>query len=183
MRRLVATCCAGLAMGAAACGGGDDPEPASPKIAAAAITVRGDRAAALLPGEDGATQLVREDGRWRVDLPSLQSAIAASGDPPAATPAGPSVADSSVKSDARNAVSTIESCAVDRGTYAGCDPSEALGPGSGPVELRNATTDSYEVIARAASGNTYRILRAPGGTFQRLCTTVEATSSCRDGTW
>jgi type IV pilus assembly protein PilA len=81
--------------------------------------------------------------------------------------------DSAAKSDARNAVSHIESCFTDNETYAGC------GPGAGnPATIANADADSYEVTATSASGNTFKIERLAGGTYDRSCVANTLGAGC-----
>jgi hypothetical protein len=147
------------------------------------VTVTGDRAIARIPDDGNGVALVREDGRWRVEL------FGAQGLPGGATPAAPAAPvappaslgtrhDSAAKSDARAAVSSMEACFTDANTYVGCRPTA-----SGPVEVLSATATGYEVVARTDAGGEYRIRRDPTGTFQRVCATPVATTSCQDGTW
>lgn len=163
-------------------------EAATTAALAVDVTVTGDRALARIPNDGNGVALVREDGRWRVELFGAQG-LPANATPPAPAPvpvtpapapaAGPgSRHDSAAKSDARAAVSSMEACFTDANTYAGCRPTA-----SGPVEVLNATATGYEVVARTDSGGEYRIRRDPTGTFQRVCTAPVATSSCQDGTW
>jgi hypothetical protein len=145
-------------------------------IAAAVITVSGDSATAISPGGTGSSHLVREDGRWRVEIFGPRTASAAA-PAPAAPPAVPPASEAASKSAAREAVSNIEACYTAKQTYEGCDA------GVAQVEVRAATADSYEVVARSPAGNQYRIVRGPGGVMQRTCTAAQATSSCSGGTW
>jgi len=90
--------------------------------------------------------------------------------------------DASAKSDARNAVSQVESCFTDAQTYAGCNSS---GPGN-PAVVTLGTVDSYTVTATSASGNKFIIKRIGGtdaataGTYQRTCTITggKANAGC-----
>ena len=70
--------------------------------------------------------------------------------------------DAAAKSDARNAVSQLESCFTDANTYVGCD----AGAGN-PATVANADGDSYAVTATSASGNTFKIERLDTGTYDR----------------
>ena len=149
------------------------------------VTVTGDRALARIPDDGNGVALVREDGRWRVELFGAQG-LPANATPaaPAAPPAPPAAAmgsrhDSAAKSDARAAVSSMEACFTDANTYVGCRPTTA----GGPVEVLNPTATSYEVLARTDAGAEYRIRREPTGMFQRVCAAPVATTSCQDGTW
>jgi type IV pilus assembly protein PilA len=94
--------------------------------------------------------------------------------------------DASAKSDARNAVSQVESCFTDAQTYDGCNS----GPGN-PAVVSLGTTDSYVVTATSASGNKFIIKRngaadtAPG-TYSRTCTVTggKTGAGCPSGlTW
>jgi type IV pilus assembly protein PilA len=82
--------------------------------------------------------------------------------------------DASAKSNARNAVSHMESCFTDNETYAGCTTG---GPGN-PSVISLQTADTYRVTATSKSGNTFTITRAIAGTFSRTCT---ATGSAKAG--
>ena len=154
-------------------------EAATTAALAAEVTVTGDRAVARIPDDGNGVALVREDGRWRVEL------FGAQGLPAGATPAAPTAPplgsrhDSAAKSDARAAVSSMEACFTAANTYVGCRPTTA----GGPVEVLNATATGYEVVARTDAGAEYRIRREPTGMFQRVCATPVATTSCQDGTW
>jgi type IV pilus assembly protein PilA len=73
--------------------------------------------------------------------------------------------DSSAKSDARNAVSQVESCFTDNETYVGC-PTTAT---PHTTVTPNGTT-GYAVVATSKSGNTFTITKT-GTTTTRTCTT------------
>jgi type IV pilus assembly protein PilA len=81
--------------------------------------------------------------------------------------------DASAKSDARNAVSHLESCFTDASTYAGCD----AGPGN-PSTVANADGDTYDVTATSASGNTFKIERLASGSYDRTCVASTAGAGC-----
>jgi type IV pilus assembly protein PilA len=91
--------------------------------------------------------------------------------------------DSSAKSDARNAVSQMESCFTDEQTYAPTAPAVCdAGPGN-PAVVSNPTADTYTVTATSASGNTFIIERIGGngpdaGTYERTCTAVKSGAGC-----
>src|SRR4051812_44478442 len=64
--------------------------------------------------------------------------------------------DSAAKSDARNAISQMESCFVDNQTYTGCDLSNtglSVGTGVGQVQVTVGTpaTQKYTVVAYSKS--------------------------------
>jgi type IV pilus assembly protein PilA len=81
--------------------------------------------------------------------------------------------DAAAKSDARNAVSQLESCFTDANTYAGC----SAGAGN-PSAVTNANADTYEVTATSASGNTFKITRNANGTYSRTCTDTKTGAGC-----
>ena len=75
--------------------------------------------------------------------------------------------DASAKSNARNAVSQIETCFTDSQTYVGCTiPASSglpVGTGQGQVQVSGQGTDSYTVTAYSKSGCNYIITRPSGG--------------------
>ena len=92
--------------------------------------------------------------------------------------------DSSAKSDARNAVSQMESCYTDAETYVGCGaklPAAGL-PASKVVSVAaSETANSYKVTATSKSGNTFSIEKTATGTTDRTCTGTDG--GCNAGTW
>ena len=95
--------------------------------------------------------------------------------------------DASAKSDARNAVSQIESCFVDEQTYANCDKTAApmvdakIGAN---VTFSGLGTDAYVITATSASGNSFVIRKTTGtGVITRSCTTVGSGSCPSSGSW
>jgi type IV pilus assembly protein PilA len=84
--------------------------------------------------------------------------------------------DSSAKSDARNAVSQMESCFTDAQTYVGC----GTGAGNGAVVAGSPVADAsvYKVTATSASGNTFSIERTTTGTYSRTCTATKTGAGC-----
>jgi type IV pilus assembly protein PilA len=95
--------------------------------------------------------------------------------------------DASAKSDARNAVSQIESCFADSQTYVGCDLAGSglnLGTGAGQVTVTAAAVDGYTITAVSKSTNTFNIVKTAGVTT-RTCSTGGSGSggSCSGGTW
>jgi type IV pilus assembly protein PilA len=97
--------------------------------------------------------------------------------------------DASAKSDARNAVSQIESCFADSQTYVGCNLSGSglnLGVGAGQVTVSGQAVDGYTISALSKSTNTFNIVKATGtGVTSRSCTVGASGSggSCSGGTW
>jgi type IV pilus assembly protein PilA len=93
--------------------------------------------------------------------------------------------DAAAKSDARNAVSQVESCFTDEQTYANCTWTGSTGPASmtdaklPSTVVITGTLDSYVVTATSKSGNTFVITKATGtGVITRTCT-AHATGACK----
>jgi type IV pilus assembly protein PilA len=94
--------------------------------------------------------------------------------------------DAAAKSDARNAVSQVESCFTDEQTYANCTWTGTTGPASmtdaklgSNVVITSTAADAYSVVATSKSGNTFTITKATGtGVITRTCTT-HATGACK----
>ncbi len=82
--------------------------------------------------------------------------------------------DSSAKSDARNAVTQLESCYADAQTYVGCDLSNSgltLGTTAGKVDIGTPTVSGYTVTGHSKSGNDFSITKnATTGVLTRACT-------------
>src|SRR2546423_10962254 len=70
--------------------------------------------------------------------------------------------DSSAKSDARNAVSQMESCYTDANTYVGCPSSTTGLPNTVAVTGQSAT--AYVVTATSTSAHTFTITHSHDGT-------------------
>jgi type IV pilus assembly protein PilA len=86
--------------------------------------------------------------------------------------------DSSAKSDARNAVSQMESCFTDSETYVGCPKAADYTAPTGTVISGQTATD-YSVTSTSKSGNTFTIAHA-GNAFTRSCT---GSGGCNGGSW
>ena len=84
--------------------------------------------------------------------------------------------DSSAKSDARNAVSQLESYYTEGNTYTAFDPAD-FGLGSA-VTVANLSDDGFEVTAESKSDNTFTITKNADGTYTRTCTRPETKGSC-----
>lgn len=109
------------------------------------------------------------------------AAPAAPAPPPAAAPGqGRTLAENggAAKSDLRQAVSTIESYAMDNGGYA-----TALGSPGLPATVTIAAVrgDGYSVTASTVDGATFTIDRL-GAEFVRRCTPLQP-AYCETGTW
>jgi type IV pilus assembly protein PilA len=87
--------------------------------------------------------------------------------------------DSSAKSDARNAVTQVESCYADTQNYTNCATQGVLN--SAGLKLIQSTTSgdatTYTIIAKAANNNTFTITKAATGVITRTC------SGCAGNTW
>jgi type IV pilus assembly protein PilA len=102
--------------------------------------------------------------------------------------------DANAKSDARNLVSQIETCATDNGgAYTGCSaPSNTgldLGGGPGQVSavITGANDTGYTVTAKSKSGTNFLITKDPGtGVSARTCS-APGSGGCKDsggsGVW
>ena len=75
--------------------------------------------------------------------------------------------DAAAKSNARNAVSQIETCFTDAQTYVGCTiPTTSglpVGSGTGQVDVGTQSVDGYVVTAKSKSGCNFIITRPTGG--------------------
>ena len=104
--------------------------------------------------------------------------------------------DASAKSNARNAVSEIESCIADEGTYANCGASASLmskantgltivstAPTAGQVQITPNAAVGYTIVAKSASGNTFTITKAATGPVTRTCTTANSGGCKTGGVW
>jgi len=87
--------------------------------------------------------------------------------------------DSSAKSDARNAVSQMESCFTDSETYTGCPKAADYTPPTGTA-ITGPDDNGYTVESTSKSGNKFKIVRA-GGTYTRTCTGT--SGGCNGGSW
>jgi type IV pilus assembly protein PilA len=103
--------------------------------------------------------------------------------------------DASAKSDARNAVSQVESCFVDEKDYANCEKADTamadakLAADVSITPTAGATDAGYTVAADSASKNTFKITKNADGTYTRTCGTtadftVKGKGACpSSGNW
>jgi type IV pilus assembly protein PilA len=90
--------------------------------------------------------------------------------------------DSASKSDARNAVSKMESCFTEAQTYIGC-PTSTDGF-SGEVALNGAATkDTYTVRATSKSDNTFDIAKSTTGYTRSCVGTAAPNGGCKGTSW
>jgi type IV pilus assembly protein PilA len=105
--------------------------------------------------------------------------------------------DASAKSNARNAVSQIESCFADEQDYKNCTPAATgvmskaatgldlvtTAPAAGQVQITGNNGTSYTINAKSKSNNVFTITKAAGAPVTRGCTT-KGTGSCpSSGVW
>jgi type IV pilus assembly protein PilA len=98
--------------------------------------------------------------------------------------------DASAKSDARNLVSSIESCFAGSETYANCDTSQdvtesgiTLGSGVGQAEISGNTATGYTIVAHSKSANNFTIAKTGGSTITRTCTSTGKGACPTGGSW
>jgi len=78
--------------------------------------------------------------------------------------------DASAKSDARNAVSQMESCFTSTETYVGCPSASGdTLPSAAVVVDAGATATTYRVTATSKSNTTFSIAKNANGTYTRSC--------------
>ena len=89
--------------------------------------------------------------------------------------------DTSAKSDARNAVTQVETCYADALDYTLCATSTVIADGGVPnVATSGVTPTTYKVSATSKSGGVFSVNRTATG-LTRTCT--GGTSGCNGGTW
>jgi type IV pilus assembly protein PilA len=95
--------------------------------------------------------------------------------------------DASAKSDARNAVSQVESCFTDEQDYTKCkqaDPAMADAKIPANVSITNPAGKSWSIDATSKSTNHFIIDKdAATGVIARTCTTPNKGSCPSSGTW
>jgi type IV pilus assembly protein PilA len=90
--------------------------------------------------------------------------------------------DASAKSDARNAVSQIESCFVDTQDYSQCDTAAEVPQLPTGIQVTSGTpTGGYTAKATSKSTNTFSILKNTDGSISRTCT--GSGGGCNNGSW
>ena len=99
--------------------------------------------------------------------------------------------DASAKSDARNAVSQVESCFTDQQDYGKCTWTGTTGPAPileaklpSTVVITSSATDSYVITATSKSSNHFIITRASGSsTVARTCDPPNKGACPSSGQW
>ena len=91
--------------------------------------------------------------------------------------------DASAKSNARNAVTQVESCTVDD-TVANCITPAAKTANGIPAAVTLAATASfYSVAVKSSSGVTYTIEKTGAGAFKRSCDIQKGSCKTAGGSW
>ena len=91
--------------------------------------------------------------------------------------------DSSAKSDARNAVSQLESFYTEDNTYTGFTL-DGTGLDPAVMDISGVGDQDYTVVATSDSGNTFSIVKDDQGVSVRECTNTEPKGGCgEDLTW
>jgi type IV pilus assembly protein PilA len=99
--------------------------------------------------------------------------------------------DASAKSDARNAVTQVESCFTDQQDYGKCTWTGTTGPAPileaklpSTVVITSSATDSYVITATSQSGNTFAITKTSGSAgLARTCDTPSKGACPSNGEW
>jgi type IV pilus assembly protein PilA len=93
--------------------------------------------------------------------------------------------DSSAKSDARNAVSQLESYYTEDNTYSTWTDADTTAAGLDPAVVAIVPADqTYVITATSDSTNTFTITKNADGTSTRSCERNEAKGGCKaDLTW
>jgi type IV pilus assembly protein PilA len=99
--------------------------------------------------------------------------------------------DAAAKSDARNAVTQVESCFSDQQDYGRCTWTGTTGPAPileaklpSTVAVTSAAADSYAVTATSDSANTFTITKASGSAMvTRTCNTPSKGACPSSGQW
>ena len=89
--------------------------------------------------------------------------------------------DASAKSDARNAVSQMESCFTDNQTYVGCPNADS--PIAASVTVSGAAVDGYTVESLSKSGTKFKIVRDNTGAYTRTCDVTGKGGCPTSGKW
>ena len=94
--------------------------------------------------------------------------------------------DASAKSDARNAVSQMESCFTDNETYVGCTDAATLAPAgldTTKVNVTGQAIDGYTITATSKSGNVFKAVKTGGGPVVKTCTATGNAGCPSSGSW
>ena len=89
--------------------------------------------------------------------------------------------DASAKSDARNAVSQMESCFTDTQFYTNCPGTIERGPTIAASDVTANGSVGFSVKATSESGNTFTITKSASG-YARTCT-QNGSGGCTGTSW
>lgn len=93
-------------------------------------------------------------------------------------------ADANTKSQARNAVSAVESCATDNGgSYADCGTANVEDLPNGATSTPGAGGTSYTVSHPGVDGRSFSINRSDAGVFTRTCAKKNDGGCPNSGNW
>ena len=98
--------------------------------------------------------------------------------------------DADAKSNARNMVSSVESCFAEKQDYTACNtvallaaagakPGVGVGSAVGQVGITTPNANEYTITGHSKSGGDFSIIKAADGTTSRTC----SGGSCSGGTW
>ena len=90
--------------------------------------------------------------------------------------------DARAKSDARNLVTLVETCYVDRMDYSACADA-AGGEDVGEATVEGATASTYTVVSPSESGNEFRLGKTDAGALERTCDAAGEGGCRADGSW
>ena len=91
--------------------------------------------------------------------------------------------DATAKSDARNAVTQMESCYTDKETYVGCNDAMLAAAGIETATVGSTpSADGYTITATSKSGNEFKVVKTASRTA-RECTTVGKGGCPTGGKW
>ena len=95
--------------------------------------------------------------------------------------------DAEAKANARNLVTEVETCFIDQQMYDACKkPSGTklpIGSDLGQVEVSEAGTATYTVVAHSQSGTNFEVAKDEHGIVKRTCD-KKGEGGCKpDGTW
>ena len=94
--------------------------------------------------------------------------------------------DAAAKSDARNAVTQVESCFADSQDYGQCLTAAQLGTTGldigGAIVVKSAAASNYKITATSKSTNTFSIEKVSGAAPVRTCATA-GQGGCKSGSW
>ena len=95
--------------------------------------------------------------------------------------------DAEAKANARNLVTEVETCFVDQQMYDACKKPAGtklpIGSDLGQVEVSEAGTATYTVVAHSQSGTNFEVVKDETGNIQRTCDKDGEGGCTAGGTW